>query len=666
MPRPEPPPRRATALVCAALLALAVAAPSSAATPRGPAPPVVTPGPVVAPSVPSKGPLFADGPDGRLLLDGTWLFRRDDARVGTAQRWYAQRSTADWSPVTVPNAWNANDNSAASFSGTFAWYRKDFRLPDARAALRWAVRFQTVNYRAQVWLNGRSIGSHVGSYVAFDLPLTHLSRRGVNRLVVRVDNRRVSESLVLPDAFESGGQPAGGWWNYGGLLREVYLRRIDRLDVGPVAVRTSLRSQAGPASVDFLATVRNVTSVTQRARLTARFGRALVTLGPTRLIPAGGTATFTGRLTVRRPRLWWPGRPYLYRTRIVSAAADARARPGTRAARLTHAGGYTVLTGIRTIKVDGRGRLLVNGRVARLRGASLHEDQIGLGGATDVSYRRRTMALLRELGANVIRAHYPLHPQLLEMADRAGILVWSEIPAYQFDETRLGNAGLREAMKQMLTSEIDDLRNHPSIFTWSIANELSPAVGPNQAAYIREAAATARAEDPTRPVGLAVAGTTTVGCQPGYGPLDIIGLNDYFGWYTGPDGAIADRDLLGPWLDSQRRCYPRKAIIITEFGAEANRDGPVEERGTYQHQTGFIDYHVSAYDARPWLSGAIYWTLQEFKVRPDWDGGNPWASPPMHQKGVVSYAGAKKPGFYALQRLYRATPVLTPALRSRR
>lgn len=612
--------------------------------------------------MPRKGPLFADGPDGRLLLDGTWLFRRDDARVGTAQRWYAQRDTAGWSPVTVPNAWNANDNSAASFSGTFAWYRKDFRLPDARAALRWAVRFQTVNYRAQVWLNGRSVGHHVGSYVAFDLPLKYVSRRGVNRLVVRVDNRRASESLVLPDAFESEGQPAAGWWNYGGILREVYLRRIDRLDIGPVAVRTSLRSQAGPARVDFLATVRNVTSVAQRARVTARFGRSTLTLGPARVIPAGGSATFTGRLTVRRPRLWWPGRPYLYRTRIAASAARAGA-PG---ARLTPAAGYTVLTGIRTIKVDGRGRLLINGRVARLRGASIHEDQIGVGGATDTGYRRRTIALLRELGANVIRAHYPLHPQLLEMADRAGILVWSEIPAYQFDEARLGNVTLRQTMEHLLATEIDDLRNHASIFTWSIGNELSPAVGPNQAAYIREAAAVARAEDPTRPVAIAVAGTPTAGCQPSYAPLDIVGLNDYFGWYTGPDGVIADRDLVGPWLDSMRRCYPRKAILITEFGAEANRSGPVEERGTYQFQDGFIDYHLNVYDARPWLSGAIYWTLQEFKISPGWDGGNPWASPPLHQKGVVSYAGAKKPGFFFLQARYRAIPVLTPALRARR
>lgn len=650
-------PRHALPVLGALALALACVAPAPA--------PAATP-PSLQPSVPRKGPLFVDGPDGRRLLDGTWLFRRDDARTGTQGRWYAQRDSVGWSPVTVPNAWNANDDSPASFAGGFAWYRKDFRLPDARAALRWAVRFQTVNYRAQVWLNGRSIGSHIGAYTAFDLPLNGVSRRGVNRLVVRVDNRRVSESLVLPEAFDTGGQPAGGWWNYGGLLREVYLRRIDRLDVGPVAVRTNLPRPSGAATLDFEAKVHNVTTVAQRARVTARLGRATLTLGPEQVVSAGGTATFTGTLRVARPRLWWPGRPYLYRTRIAASAAPAGARLGTRAARRTPAGGYNLLTGIRTVKVDGRGRLLVNGRVARLRGAAIHEDSRGIGGATDIAYRRRTLGLLRDLGGNVLRAHYPLHPQLLELADRAGVLVWSEIPAYQIDEDRLGNVALRAVLHQTLATEIDDLRNHPSIFTWSIANELSPAVGANQAAYIRESAAIARQEDPTRPVGLAVAGTTTAGCQPSYAPLDIIGLNDYFGWYTGPDGAIADRELLGPFLDSMRRCYPRKALIMTEFGAEANRDGPVEERGTYAFQNDFITYHLSAYDARPWLSGAIYWTLQEFKIRPDWDGGNPWATPPLHQKGVVTYDGVRKPGFAVLAARYRATPLLTPALRARR
>ena len=95
--------------------------------------------------------------------------------------------------------------------------------------------------------------------------------------------------------------------------------------------------------------------------------------------------------------------------------------------------------------------------------------------------------------------------------------------------------------------------------------------------------------------------------------------------------------------------------MVSEFGAEANRDGPEEERGTYAFQSDFVRYHLGVYATKPWLSGAIYWALQEFRVRPDWDGGNPRATPPIHQKGVVTFDGAKKPAFADLQQAFRAT-----------
>jgi len=165
----------------------------------------------------------------------------------------------------------------------------------------------------------------------------------------------------------------------------------------------------------------------------------------------------------------------------------------------------------------------------------------------------------------------------------------------------------------------------------------------------------AKALDPTRPVGLAVAGYPSAGCQPEYGPIDVVGVNDYFGWYPGPNGQIADRSALSDYLDGVHQCYPNKAIVVSEFGAEANRDGPVEEKGTYQFQSDFVNYHLGVFATKPWLSGAIYFALQEFRVRPDWDGGNPRPQPPIHQKGLIAFDGTKKPAFFDVQRSYRAT-----------
>ena len=182
-------------------------------------------------------------------------------------------------------------------------------------------------------------------------------------------------------------------------------------------------------------------------------------------------------------------------------------------------------------------------------------------------------------------------------------------------------------VRQLAASELDSAVqtniNHPSIIVWSAGNELSARPGPVQGYYIQRAVKLAKSLDPTRPVGLAVAGYPSAGCQPEYAPLDVMGINEYFGWYSGPNGQIADQTTLSDYLDSVRQCYPSKAIVITETGAEANRDGPVEERGTYQFQQAFANYHYGVYATKPWLSGALWWTLEEFAVKPELGGRQP-------------------------------------------
>jgi beta-glucuronidase len=205
-------------------------------------------------------------------------------------------------------------------------------------------------------------------------------------------------------------------------------------------------------------------------------------------------------------------------------------------------------------------------------------------------------------------------------------------------------------------------RNHPSVFVWSVGNELSAKPGTSQGDYLRRAADAARAIDPTRPVGYAVAGYPGAGCQEEYASLDVIGINDYFGWYPGPSGSIFDRRRLSAYLDGVRACYPTKAVAVTEFGAEANREGPIEEKGTFAFQQDFINYHLNVFATKPWLSGASYWALNEFRVRPAWEGGNPRPQPPIHQKAVTRYEDrSRKPAWADIQRQYSATQQLAPA-----
>ena len=297
-----------------------------------------------------------------------------------------------------------------------------------------------------------------------------------------------------------------------------------------------------------------------------------------------------------------------------------------------------------------------------LRGVGLHEDSKAEGFAIDDARRDELLTDVKELGGNVIRTHYPLHPYTHELADRLGILIWSEIPVYSVKTQYLKEPTVRRLAIKELGKNIETNQNHPSVMLWSIGNELSSQPGPVQVAYIDAAVKFAHQMDPTRPVGLAVAAYPSSLCQAAqYKSLDVLGLNDYFGWYPGPSGQIFDRTLLPGYLDAARACYPDKALFVTEFGAESNRDGPAEEKGTWAFQQDFVNYHLGVFATKPWLSGAIYWALNEFWVRPGWDGGDPRPQPPVFQKGLITYDGVRKPAWTDVQRWFTQTQQFDPA-----
>ena len=617
------------ALVVAVLLALVASASTNAQ------------GPVYAASAPTAGALYRDGQTGRYLLSGTWLYRPDMSDVGLADGWWRDVAATDgWSPLTVPNAYNAGNFTSASMHGWVGWYRRDFTLPRgafpkyvAASARRWILRFESVNYRASVWLNGHLLGTHAGAFLPFEFDLNQL-RPGVNRLIVRVDNQR------SPTDLPPG--PGGLWWNYGGLLREVYLRAVSNADLAQVQVRPVLGCPSGcAATIEEQALVRNVTSVPQTVRLRGVYGRVPLDFGTATIRPHG-TWTAVATAIIAHPQLWSIDHPTLYRATLT--LSDARGR------RL---GGYVTYSGVRSITVSN-GHLELNGRMLHLRGVGMHEQTLTAGAALQPADMTRLIGWARELGANVIRSHYPLNPEIEEMADRYGILLWAEVPVYQVTAANLAKPAVIAHAHTLLQQDILTNQNHPSVMLWSIGNELPNPVPASERRYIAGAVKLAHRLDPTRPVGMAIRAWPGINCQTAYAPLDVIGYNDYFGWFDS-GGGTADRDALGPYLDSLHACYPTKALMITEFGFDANRDGPVEERGTYAFQSNSVAYHLGVFAARPWLSGAMYWTLQDFAAVPGWAGGNPRGNPPFVQKGLVDLQGNLKPAFAIVAAIYHAT-----------
>ena len=596
---------------------------------------------------PTPGAWYSDGQTRRYLLGGTWLYRADTGDIGLAEGWWRDVASTDgWSPVTIPNAYNAGDFSQASMNGYVGWYRRDFTLPAhafanyvAKADRHWIIRFESVNYRATVWLNGREIGSHTGAYLPFEFDLGNL-RPGVNQLIVRVDNRRTPADL--PPG------PGGQWWNYGGILREVYLRSVQSADLQQVRIRTLHPCPRCAATIQEQVLVRNVTGAQQKVALRGIYGGAGLDFGAATIAPHA-TWTANASVTIPHPSLWAPGHPKLYAATLTLSDSHGR--------RL---GGYFTYSGIRTVTVTKNGRLELNGRLLNLRGFNLHEQTLQTGAAMTPAQTAQLVNWVKELGASVIRAHYPVGPEMEEMADRAGILIWSEVPVFQVQAQYLRDPGWLARAHAMLQDNILDNQNHPSILLWSIGNELPSPPTVAEARYISGATALAHKLDPTRPVGMAVSNWPGLGCQGAWNPLDVIGDNEYFGWFDAGGGGNDDRDGLSPFLDTVRACYPHKAIMITEFGFDGSRDGPVEERGTYEFQANSVAFHLNVFATKPWLSGAIYFALQNYVAFPQYSGGDPRADPPFNQKGLVDFAGNPKPAFSVVSHIYHATRQIAP------
>jgi beta-glucuronidase len=644
-----------------AALAAAPATASAQGGGQGPAsgeqaPPQPPPSPQLFVERPGGKPLVYAGQTTRELLGGTWYFRLDDGFVGDAEGWYAQRDLVGWTAVRVPYNWNATDITLDKAS--VGWYRKEFTLPATpkKAKWFWKVRFEGANYRTKVWLNGKVIGGYTG-YFPFEADLTGL-RKGRNTLVVKVSSLRSNTDLThwRPAAYNGFG--TGGWWNFGGLLREVYVRKIDTIDIEDVQVLPRLRRVGGPAKLEVRTALRNMTDKKRDVRLTLSVGGERTRLDP-ETVPGRGYRHLVTRFTIKHPSLWQPGHPTLY-PMTVYADEDGERRAA-----------YRLRFGVRKLETRPGGVILLNGKRLNARGASLHEDDLHEGGALSQRTRRLLISRLRDLGATMTRSHYPLHPAFLEAFDKYGILYWVDAPVYQVPNAFFNEAAVRYAANRAVTLTVRNNINHPSIMTWSLANEPAGnrpelgAIGPGLARFIEDGAAAVHELDDTRFVS--IDRQSRVGeppTNPAYRFLDVLGVNDYLGWYPSYRADLVrgptTTDELGGYLDTVHAGNPSMPIMITEFGAEAVRPGPVAQRGSYEFQSKFVLDHLRIHASKPYVAGSIHWALRDFRVEPSWVGGAPagWVTPPWNNKGLIDETNARKPVYFDVRERWRRVRTL--------
>jgi hypothetical protein len=412
--------------------------------------------------------------------------------------------------------------------------------------------------------------------------------------------------------------------------------------------------------------VHSVLPVRQRVRLSLvlqdRQRRRTFDVGE-RVFEPGAEREISASFTIDNPRLWQPRKGRLYALAAVAEAVPPRSRAERESFEPARSV-YRAAFGVRQIRRLENGQVLFNGRKMRAYGASIHEDHPVVGAAWRAPQRGEALANLRRLGATITRAHYPLHPAMLEMFDRAGILVWNQAPVYQLSNDILNRAGVRAAALEANRHTVEANVNHPSILAWSIANELGSepselgVVGAGYSQFVNAAVDLIRRLDDTRLV--AIDRHSRLGELPYYPALtrlDAIGVNEYFGWYNAAAPGLPEsksEDLL-TWLDGIHQQYPHTALFITEYGAESSRAGPLQEKGTYDFQVKWMTDHAILHGARSYVNSSIVWALKDFRVHPTWTGGNPQPAPPWNNKGLIHEEGAPKPAFYALAQLFRRT-----------
>ena len=242
--------------------------------------------------------------------------------------------------------------------------------------------------------------------------------------------------------------------------------------MSPVVVRPILPCPTCAATIQEQVSVRNVTGRPQTVSLQGAYGAARLNFGGRTIAPAGpGWRTRRSR---SRPRTCGrPATPYLYGATITASDQNGRALET-----------YATQSGIRSVTVTPTGQLLLNGRALNLRGFSIHEQNLQTGAALDPAQLAALVNWDRELGGGIIRAHYPLNPQIEEMADRDGILLWSEVPVYQVATTFLTRPGWLTSAHAFLRQNILTNQNHPSVLLWSIGNELATPPNDAEARYI--------------------------------------------------------------------------------------------------------------------------------------------------------------------------------------
>ena len=547
-------------------------------------------------------------------LNGHWHYAVDQYDTCIRAKWYEEHyydeegnslpvdfSFDEWEMMTLPCCFNTFSDLYKLYDGSMIFTRK-FLYARQKDDERMILKIGAANYLCRVFLNKKYVGMRRGSSTPCYFDLTDLLKHE-NRILIQVDSTRRNNQVPALDT---------DWFNYGGIYRDIELIRVPKVHVKEFKIALEPDSNFRKIRVF----VRMSEEITGTAILTIR------ELGIEKEIPVlGGRGEL---LFEAEPEVWSPENPKLYDVELSCEGDEVRDR-----------------VGFREIRVKGMD-IVLNGKLVFLHGISCHEDSVPNGKGLTDEERIENIRIAKELGCNFMRvAHYPHHERMAQLADELGILLWEEVPVYW--NIHFDSEDTYQDAENQLKELIHRDYNRASVIIWSVGNENEDTDLRLQ--FMGNLAKCAHELDHTRAVSAA--------CLVNFKKnaiedrleqyLDIIGLNEYCGWYT------ADLKTL-PALFANSK--PQKPVIVTEFGADAyaGLHGTITDKGTEECQAFVYEKQIETIRNIPYIKGMTPWILYDFRCPRRTSVNQKY----YNTKGLLSADKKyRKQAFYVLQKFYR-------------
>jgi len=589
--------------------------------------------------------LFAQPePRREILINNGWSFLKNDSSA----------HSTNWEQVTIPHTWNIEDvmDDVPGYYRGVGVYKRQLQIDNTLNGKQLFLFFEGVNQVAEIFVNGKKAGNHVGGYAAFSVDITPFIKPGNgNEIIVKVDNRYNADIPPLSADFSF----------FGGIYRDVLLIAVETVhfslnDFGSKGVFIITPSVTrSSASVVVKTTLTNKLHDKQKIKIvssvTNKKGKKVGAAFSVQTVEQGADQSFSNTvIKIKDPHLWSPESPYLYtvtteiRDAVSNRLLDIIKNP----------------LGLRWFRFDSKNGFFLNDKPYKLIGSSRHQDYKGMGNAVPKKFATRDVELIKEMGGNFLRvAHYPQDPAILEACDRLGILASVEIPIVnEITESESFYNNCEDMQVEMIRQHF----NHPSVIMWCYMNEvlLKPHYNDNkekQKIYYANIARLAkrldsitRKEDPFRYTMMAHHGDFIRYKEVGL--IDIpmlVGWNLYSGWYGG------DMSGFPAFLDQFHKAYPDKPMMVTEYGADADprirSNEPVRFDKSVEYATSFHQYYLDAMLRRPFVAAAMIWNLADFNSETREE-----SMPHINNKGLLEWDRTPKDPYYYYKAMLQKTP----------